>query len=276
MKRRSSLVLGKLRGLTRRTLGYATMATETSLAAIGVSRPSVLLLLGHMRSGSTLMLHLLLTNPEVSALGERGVAYASSADLARLAIATRMAHRGPFRRLRYVVDQVNHNELTPNDSLLQDPRVRALFLLRRPEAAVASILELYRVYYPQPWSVCRAVDYYVERLEGLIRLSDILRGPTRAALISFETLLELPAETLEALRLFLGLRHGFSQTYRTYSFTRGWGDPGPNIAAGRIVRHRAAGRVDLPMAELQRAKQAYVRCLGALAQFALLPIPLGR
>jgi hypothetical protein len=57
-----------------------------------------LLLLGHMRSGSTLVLHLLLTNPQIAALGERNVRYALAADLARLALSARMAQGRPLRR----------------------------------------------------------------------------------------------------------------------------------------------------------------------------------
>src|SRR5580658_860179 len=133
-----------IRRLGKRLIERATLAAETSLDAVGVSSPCALLLLGHMRSGSTLLLHLLMTNPEVSAMGERGAVYASRADLARLALATRWAHRSPFRHLGYVADQVNHNQLTPNLSLLKDPRVRVLFLLRRPELTLACILELYR------------------------------------------------------------------------------------------------------------------------------------
>jgi hypothetical protein len=259
-----------IRRLGKRLIERATLAAETSLDAIGVSSPCALLLLGHMRSGSTLLLHLLMTNPEVSAMGERGAVYASRADLARLALATRWAHRSPFRHLRYAADQVNHNQLTPNFSLLKDPRVRVLFLLRRPELTLASILELYRAHYQQPWSASRAVDYYTERLGALMKLGDSMPSPKGAALICYETLMESPAGTLEALRSFLGLRQGFSQTYDTYSFTGTHGDPGPSIASGRIIRKEPAAHIDLSVSELERATQAYVQCSGALARFALL------
>jgi hypothetical protein len=258
-----------IRRLGKRAIESAVMAAEASLRAVGVPSPSALLLLGHMRSGSTLLLHLLMTNPEVSALGERGAVYTSRADLARLAIAARLARRAPFRCLRYVADQVNHNQLTPNSRLLQDPRVRILFLLRRPQCTIASILELYRLHYRQSWSPCQAVDYYIERLGALTELGESLASPIRAALISYEALMDLPQETLEALRLFLGLKEGFTQTYTTYSFTGKHGDPGPNIAAGRIIHKVPTAPVHLDASELQRATRAYDRCRNALARFAL-------
>jgi hypothetical protein len=258
-----------LRRLGKRGIESAAKATEAGLQAVGVPSPSALLLLGHMRSGSTLLLHLLMTNPEVSALGERGVVYASSADLARLAIAARIARRSPFRRLRYVADQVNHNHLTPNSRLLQDPRIRILFLLRRPEPTIASILELYRAHYPQAWSASQAVDYYVARLGALMELGEGLFSPACAALITYESLTDLPRETLEALRVFLGLEHGFTQTYATHSFTGTYGDPGPNIVAGRIIHKAPTTEVSLDASELERATSAYDQCSSALARFAL-------
>jgi hypothetical protein len=268
-----------LRRLERWATEHALLAAEASLATVGVARPSALLLLGHMRSGSTLLLHLLLTNPAIAAAGERGAVYASRADLARLALATRMARHAPFRRLRYVADQVNHSYLTPDRRLLQDRRVRVLFLLRSPAPSIASILELYRVHYAQPWSVARAVEYYVERLEFLKGLGEGLPSKKCAALVTYETLMQSPHETLQALRGFLKLRQGFSQTYGTYPFTGTHGDPGPKIRTGRIIRPQPAAPFHVDASELDRAIEAYERCYRALARFALLseatdPAPL--
>jgi hypothetical protein len=258
-----------IRWLGKRAIESAVIAAEAGLQAVGVPSPSALLLLGHMRSGSTLLLHLLMTNSEVSALGERGAVYASRADLARLAIASRVERRSPFRHLRYVADQVNHNYLTPNSSLLRDPRVRILFLLRRPELTIASILELYRSHYRQAWSPSQAVDYYVERLGALAELGESLANPICAALIPYEALTDLPQDTLEALRVFLGLRQGFTQTYSTHSFTGKYGDPGPNIAAGKIIHRARTAPERLSVSESERASRAYDQCRSALARFAL-------
>lgn len=254
---------------------HAVVTAEGSLAALGVSRPKALLILGHMRSGSSLLLHLLMTNPEVSAVGERNVAYATTSDLARLAVATRLGHPAPLRPLRYVADQVNHNKFTPNVALLQDARVRVLFLLRAAQPTIESILDLSKRYYDQSWSVSRAVDYYVERLEGLMHIAARLSNPAQAAVLSYEALLEQPQVSLEALRLFLGLRQPFTTTYSTYAFTGSRGDPGPNIAAGKIVGTAAPALSVLDVPELTRATAAHARCTEALSRLSLVP-PAGR
>jgi hypothetical protein len=261
--------LEHVRRFARAALGGTAVLAETGLEAVGVPRPAALLVLGHMRSGSTLLLHLLMTNPEISAVGERGKVYACRADLARLRIAARLAHGSPVRHLRYVADQVNHDHLTPDACLLREAEIRVLFLVRQPEATIASIVDLYRRYHPLPWSVPQAVDYYVQRLETLARLAAALPGRMSAALVRYEDLIAWPDETLEALRRFLQLAHGFSRTYRIHRFTRTYGDPGPNIATGRILSSTAGAAVDLSEYESGHVRNAYAQCRVALEPFAL-------
>ena len=188
-----------------RAVVQACAASEGCLRTIGVSRPKVLLLLGHMRSGSTLLLHLLLTNPEIASLGERNAVYASRKDFSHLAIAARLARRTPFGHMGYVADQVNHTRFTPVPALLADSRLRLVFLLRRPEASLGSLLELSRNYYRASWSVDRAVDYYATRLDELAALARSIPSANRAAFVRYEELTESPETTLENLRRFLGL-----------------------------------------------------------------------
>jgi hypothetical protein len=253
----------------RRVIAHAFSASERCLEALGVVSPQVLLLLGHMRSGSTLLLHLLLTNREVAALGERNAVYASPADFARLAITTRVARRALFARLGYVADQVNHDRFTPDSALLAQPRVRVVFVLRRPQGSLVSLLELSRRFYGSSWSVAQAVDYYIRRLETLMKQAQSFPAAGDAALVRYESLTASPERTLEALRQYLGLRHGFSTTYSAHSFTGVRGDPGPNIGAGRIVRTESATSDQLSAADRSAAESAYEQCVGALAQFAL-------
>jgi Sulfotransferase domain len=252
-------------------VGPASVAAEVGLALCGVARPTALLLLGHMRSGSTLLLHLLLTNPQIAACGERNARYDSVADLAHLALTARLTLRWPLRPLRYVADQVNHNGFTPNPALLLSRRVRVLFVLREPRSAIASLLELSRIHYEQAWSAAQAVEYFVTRMEGLADLGGPLRDPKRAALVRYEALISQPQRVLEALRQFLNLPVGFSASYATHDFTGKRGDPGPKISAGRILAPSNAPAVELEAPELARLVAASARCHAALAPLDLCP-----
>jgi hypothetical protein len=102
-----------------------------------------------------------------------------------------------------------------------------------------------------------------------MRLAQSLPDPSSAALVRYEAVTQTPKETLEALRTFLSLRQGFSQTYVTHSFTGRAGDPGPNIGIGRILGYRTPPPIELPQPELERATRAYDECSSALARFAL-------
>jgi hypothetical protein len=125
--------------------------------------------------------------------------------------------------------------------------------------------------YRDPWPVAKAVDYYTQRLAGLVRLAQRLGGTARAGLIQYESLTDCPEETLESVRGFLGLSQGFSDTYPIHAFTRTRGDPGPVIASGRVVRERLPAPGDVLTHELTSAQRAYRECRTALSGFALRP-----
>lgn len=260
--------------IERRIVALGSRATETMLAGIGVPRPRTLLILGHMRSGSTLLLHVLLGNDGIGGMGERNATYSSKSDLAKLVVATRLARRRPFARFRYVVDQINHSRFTPDTALLEHPRVRLLFLIREPEPSLASLLELTRRASYEPWSLERAVDYYVERLGTLMRIARSLATPTHAASLTYEELTERPQETLARLASFLGMDSPFSESYPVHDFTGTRGDPGQDIRTGHIQRPRPAETPRFSEAQIGPGTRAYAECRGQLDAIALARKPL--
>ncbi len=147
-------------------LQLSLFLARRALRSFGVAPLPAVFIMGHMRSGSTLLLHILMTHPEIIGCGERNTPYRSSIDLDKLEIASRVARRAPFRPVRYAIDQINHDKFTPNADLLGDERLRCIFLIRKPKATIESIVNLSRTYY-EPWTVQRAVDYYSQRLQTL-------------------------------------------------------------------------------------------------------------
>ena len=263
-----SRVLRVPRVLKRTLARFAVRAGEASLEALGVPPPGAILILGHMRSGSTLLLHLLMTTPEIAAMGERNAVYASEGDLARLVMTTRLARRLPLAKLRYVADQINHSRFTPSRALLGHARVRLIFLIRRPEASIVSLIKLTGTHY-EAWSVERAVDYYVERLEAIARHADAVSDTAHAVFLPYEDLTDHPRESLAGLQTFLGTRLAFSEHYALHDFTGKRGDPGPNISTGWIARPSPLTEGQLPAGELSRATRAYEGCRDRLSRLAL-------
>jgi len=212
-----------------------------------------------MRCGSTLLLHLLLTHRQIIGCGERTSAYRSVDDVDRLAFAARLSQGALFRRCRYVVDQIAHDQFTPNEALLRHPRVRCVFLVREPPEAISSIVNLTSTFY-EGWTVEKATNYYIQRLNTLARQAAAMPGRGAALALTFRGLVEDTASILRRLQNFLALEAGFSEQYAIQKFTGSRGDPSENIRAGRIVRGRVTALVEIPAHELDRAWQAHASC----------------
>src|SRR5262249_7915 len=150
--------------------------------------------------GSTLLLHLLISNPELIACGERNAPYRSADDLDKLEIAARRSQQSLFRQVSYVVDQINHDEFTPNPVLFESERTRCIFLIPEPEEGIQGLLGLTEPS-SDPWSVERAIDYYVGRLKSLTAFRE--RTGSRAIALTYRDLVDHIPETLKGLTAFL-------------------------------------------------------------------------
>ena len=261
------MIVSELLRRGKRQLGALALTSGVGcLRAIGVRPPSALLILGHMRSGSTLLLHLLLTNKAIASLGERNATYDTPDDLRRLAALARLQRGTVFTPLGYAADQVNHSRLTPNPGLFGHARLRTIFLLRNPVDSLASLMELSRTYYGQSWTITGALDYYLARLQFMAEVGHRLVGTGHAVFVTYEQLTESTAPTLARLQQFLGLSDGFSVVYSRQHFTGIRGDPGPKISLGRVIPAVCGETSRLPADVVERATQAYTLCREVLDQ----------
>ncbi len=243
-----------------RKIGF--LLARATLRSLGVRPMPAVFIMGHMRCGSTLLLHILLSNRECIGCGERNAEYRSTEDLDKLEIASRIAQRAPFRR-GHAIDQINHDRFTPNAELLHDERVRCIFLIRDPQATVQSILNLTQTFY-KAWTVERAVDYYVERLEKLAAHAEGVRRERETLALTYDSLVHDSAKALRLLEGFLGLSGELGERYTIQRFTGKRGDPSENIRVGRIMRERVDRPVEIPTGELDRAWDAYRACAQTL------------
>lgn len=232
------------------------------MRAVGMVLPEAVLIVGHMRSGSTLLLHLLMTSSEVIGCGERNAVYRSPRDLDDLAVSSAIAQRR-LRGIRYAADQVNHDHLTPDPRLLLEGRVRCIFLVREPRAAIDSIIRLAADFY-QPWPLARAVDYYSQRLASMAAIARMLHGHRPFLALTHDQLIGETPGSLRRIESFLDLGDALGEHYRLHGFTGSRGDPGEAIRSGRIQRGRGPVPCEMSARELDRAADAYSSCLEAL------------
>ena len=193
--------------------------------------PTPVLVLAHMRSGSTLLSHLLAASPKINAMGEQNVTYSSQEQLDELAARVYAMTLHPRVRHRYVVDQINHNRYTPQAELLHG--VPKIVLVRDPYESIPSMLRLFadRWY----WDAEIANKYLCERLAGL---SDLIRSDRRdmSFALTYADLVDSPHKVLGDIARFLNLDAPLRADYGSQAFTGIISDSSDSIKSGVIRR----------------------------------------
>lgn len=224
--------------------------------------PRFVLLLGHMRSGSTLLAHLLFSHPQVVGAGERSQPVGSSADLRALVWEAARHSDRLFRSIDRVVDQINHTRFTPSLRLLDREDIDVVILVREPHAAISSMCDVLGKHYDM--TLDEAVDYYLERTRDLARIATSLaRAPL---VVDYEELTESSSETLARLTSHLRLDSPLADEYQLFPFTGRRGDPSAVIQSGRIISRSDRQLVSIPPRKLAMAQLAYDTCRRAWLQ----------
>lgn len=227
-------------------------------------RTEPLLILGHMRCGSTLLAHILNSHPEVAGYGETHRSYRCPRDV--LGLRAHVFVRQPTLRVRarYVSDK-NVNELFPVDpEVLAASSARVVLIAREPRASMSSLLRVL-----SDWTEQQALGHYLTRME-LLQRTAACSDRERLFFLTHHQLLHHSDAVLEALTRFLGLRTRLSSRYEVTERTGqwGWGDTTERIWAGRIVRDYERPERDWPVALITRAESAYLETVGALEHLA--------
>jgi hypothetical protein len=229
---------------------------------------SALFILSHMRSYSSVLSHVLGSHPQIDGYCETHLRYRFSFDLLRLKWRVRRLTGEPLRG-RYVLDKILHNYPVAS-AILENPRTRAIILLRQPVDVVQSIVHMGRHLdlNEQNSNVANAAQYYVERLGQLTQLARAFG--TRAAFVESETLMNRTEETLTFLQNFLALDSPLERRYRSFAKTGkpGYGDPSEMIHTGEIGGNRDRQRpsYSIPTALIAQAVTAHSACLSACRQ----------
>jgi len=218
-----------------------------------------LFLLGHMRSYSSLLSHILGSHPQIDGYCETHTKYRTRLDLWRLHHRVRKLTAQPLEG-DYVFDKILH-EYPLARSILDSSRTRGIVLVRQPCATVRSIIEMGLNYSPVAWhrDFERVARYYETRLAGLLRLAEALRG--RVVFLEAESLVSRTRAVLDQLEVFLELRSPLQPEYRLFAHTgeMGFGDPSEAISAGRVttVPRESRTAVSLPRPLVMRLQNAY-------------------
>jgi hypothetical protein len=229
-----------------------------------LSRRSYILILGHMRSYSSVLCHVLGSHPEIAGYAEMHLRYRTVLDLLRL-------RSRVFRSLgcvlpgRFVLDKVLHDEYVVAPSILRRDDVSAVVVVRRPAESIRSVLAMGARIPSVGWysDVDAVVDYYVRRLRTL---ATVRQHASHCLFVRAEDIVQQTSRVLTEVERFLGLRQELTDEYEIFPHTGqpGFGDDSPAILAGRIVRPPERGDGDVPPSRLASAISSYEECCAAL------------
>lgn len=229
-----------------------------------LSRRSYVLVLGHMRSYSSVLCHILGSHPEIAGYAEMHLPYRNRLDLLRL-------RSRVFRSLgcvlpgRFVLDKVLHDEYAVAPSILGREDVSAIVVVRRPAETIRSVLAMGERIPSVGWysDVDAVVGYYVKRLRSL---ATVRQHASHCLFVRAEDVVQPTSRVLTELERFLGLRQELTDEYEIFPHTGvpGFGDDSPEILAGRIVRPPKRDDGDVPPQALAAAITSYEECCAAL------------
>ena len=226
---------------------------------------------GHMRSGSSLLTRILVSNPQVEGFGENHICYRHTTDLDVLR--SRIDQRVEFeasdfansRGTPIVLDKILHDHLEVCDELLQNTLGRFVFLIREPRSSIASMMMRYPDWFTgKPVAKIdlfrSAAAYYESRIKDVLYMACRIRDSERMFFLTFDELVYHTSAVFTALEMLLGLRTPLSEEYRPPNRSRSSeeGDNSDQILAGRIIRHRKPPTITSDHSGLLRLERTYV------------------
>lgn len=251
------------------------LALQTKARAIAdILRPSDhVFYQSHMRAYTTLVSHILASNPEVAGYIELHRSYRHPADLVVMRHQIQTVTGAGVSRSRYKLDKLLHNGNGVSQEIAAGSNVKSIFALRRPAETLPSIVDMVsrtgeRMSYETPEG---ATDYYINRVRRLAVEADKARD---SLYFDAETVIDDTDRLLERLSTFLDLKSPLRSDYQTFAQTgkKGAGDPSENIKSGTILRDRPRANLEFPSDLIEAADAAYAESRRELIQTCTITV----
>lgn len=218
---------------------FDTPPSSLKLAAILLPKQHIFLL-SHMRAYSSLIGHIIGSNPAVCGYYEMHIGYHSWRSLIRQKLLY-FQQDDPKPGFLYMFDKILHNEHNVSRSVLNNRRAKTIFCLRRPQEAIPSILKLYQEVDPlhEFNFESNVSSYYIQRLTTLAEIAASLE--TDFFYLDAESIKYDSNECLRSLGDWLQLEVPLSPNYKIQKNTakERLGDPSERLKAGRITDDRS-------------------------------------
>jgi len=191
-------------------------------------------ILGHMRSRSSLLAHVILNNRTFVGMGESNATYTGFGRLRYMKLKSLGVKGAASFFSRHFVDQINHNIKTPNWDLLMSPKIKLIVLVRNPIDSISSIMRLTEQHY-SAWSYEKSSSYYLDRIAYLSKVCE-QKNKEDLLVLNSDALITETDKSLNQVAKFLTIDSGLNHEYEARSFTGVKGDPNEKIFSGKILK----------------------------------------
>jgi hypothetical protein len=225
-------------------------------------------IISHIRSRSSLLSHILGSNPAIAGSFESQISYLKPIDFLHLRILVHLANQGK-KHTDFYLDKIlwNNHNIAPD--IYQKENLRFVFLLRNPQETIRSIIhmgnKLNLKFYQEPEWISR---YYTERLNNIRQWSEMIPHE-RAFFVDSEKIIQHTDQTLDHLSNWLGLKERLTPHYTIFANTGKpiLGDPLENIKNGKIIKKRVSDRdLEFPKNLFNTINASYKDCRKALSE----------
>ncbi|QSP93677.1 hypothetical protein LPB19_10720 [Marinobacter salinisoli] len=164
-------------------------------------------------------------------------------------------------RGKYLLDKILHDDHKVSKEILETACPKVIFLLRRPESTLKSILNMARMPgmegYLDPQ---KALVYYCSRLTNLVKYAQVVKG--KYFFLESDDLVNNTDSVLRELSDWLELRLPLVNCYDLFNNTgkAGYGDRSEKIRTRKIVETNGYPELSIPPQVLQEAEYSYQRC----------------
>ncbi len=160
--------------------------------AASLKRPRLILVLGCMRSGSSLLTHVLSSHPDILGFGEAHVRYERPSSIVELGYWLLRFRRKWPGGARYLLDKVLHENHLPDLAMLAGcAELKIVMMVRGPAGNIASLRKMFA-------GKGDADEYYQKRFAELASLVDRIPPATPFLALSYEALTADPERELGA------------------------------------------------------------------------------
>lgn len=221
-----------------------------------------------MRSRSSVLSHVLGSNPDIYGYSELHYSYKTIIDLIRIKSNLQRELNYPYEDI-YLLDKILHDKFSISKYILRTVKPKVFILVREPYGTLQSIIKMGSItdieWYKDP---IKAMDYYCKRLLTLVGYARYLRR--NYYFINSDEIIYDTENTLNNISYWLELKTSLQKEYELFekSGKPGFGDFSTAIRSGIIQKTHHDNNVSIPTNILETCKHCYETCYDLLSYFS--------